>query len=577
MADGNPNGIENAPSTDGDGDAQEPGPGENPGTDNQGTEGDNTERKQVTPEQTLGATRKQTDSGIAEIANLHEADFESAYSNRIAMIEQMINIIMLFNTTVQLQKNQEVDLKNVEEIQENALAFVDKYGPYLRKAKASLALGEETKILRQDILIIPDDTGEHSKDYDTNTVIKVCGKVNPSNAEDQMRNYFRKLFEHGKNLRFSHADYMQCLNSCLEGELYSELTIMLKKKKTFPEIVKFFDDIYYKPQTFEDYEEKLANFTRKPGEKIDIFMKRFLLQAEHADSLLPPHQQHFTTEVHKLALLEKVLLEPAKSEYIRSTREKERNHTYLNYDIQLAEAVHHEAYNDSVPVVEQPVSQYLHFLYSHRKQGNHSANAITRSQNQGKPLESLPTGGKKKPKKSVFDKNRDIDPYKSTTDMSRFYNAGEPKGPASAPPVAKPKKNGKGKKKQNQQSGSGQGSPFYRTKGNGQGKNRGKGNKKSQQANPQFTGSFNAPQGKKKSGKYNSRPVHVQDDRRTRVKYCVRCGTKRGKPNDHTPTDHMAINCPHYHKYCDENCSYCYDNKQLLAFHKDEDCIRKPH
>ena len=205
--------------------------------------------------------------------------------------------------------------ENLEKYLEIVQNTYEKNAKPLQDKMTELERAQRIRTVRKNDLILPDKfAAVNSRNFCLKDVVLLLGKIGPDNAHD-MRHFLDSLISYGSTMNFSENDYKNSLSACFEGTLKEQYLDM--RTESFEFISTWMDTVYNVPLDFRTAEKKIRKFFRRKDETITVFFKRYSLLAKKVDNLLPENEQFYTTIMHKLNLMEQVLLEPAKSEYVK--------------------------------------------------------------------------------------------------------------------------------------------------------------------------------------------------------------------------------------------------------------------
>ena len=467
------------------------------------------------------------------------------------IVIDLANLSLQICTSLALDKNAEAtedDKSSAKTKLDSLIETVYKQyttrAPKLLKSRTDFDNAKSVRAIRKKELELPKVKIEHSPDFNIREVVLFLGKIHPENAHE-MRTFLESLIQYGENLEFSDDDFKNALNACFTGTLKQQF--LLQKSDTFANIAKWFDTVYAEKRDFRTAEKDVKEFKRKKGESIEVFFKRYQLTAKVVDDFLPENEKFYTTTMHKLNLMEQVLLDPAKTEYIK-WKDRYRDSALPNsFEDHLSVAYNSERYHGCLPTKDIPVSHSSRSNYA--KLLSHENFIVeTRSKKQFQPLPV-----KKKPKKRQTRpaSAKAFDPSKSSGDRPAFYNAHKQK-PNPGPRITR-SFDGPSHK------------PLV----------------KQRFPNKQFhTRPQIQPHFYHKSRVSNMPRVHARRklDRNTnnkQGKFCLKCGVRKGADRTKLKFSHSSRDCRNYPTFCKTLCPFCLQVKGIEAYHPINQCRLK--
>ena len=458
----------------------------------------------------------------------------------------------------------------------------------LDKKKTAYAESTILKTHRKDVLDIPADTKVHSTQFNLKDAITILGKVNEETSGN-IRSFFDSMFDYGKNIKLSYADYKNILATCFEGKLKQQF--LAQKDDDLKVIVEWFDTVYHRPDEFHVLDKQLKSFMREGNEAIHIFITRYKHTAKRADALLPSDQKFFTTNMHLQNVIEMALQGQARIDY------KKWKNRYFDggFTISLEECIRQagllERFHSCIP--EKPVPLYQNVdptsaYGTYNTNVDIQVNALTRAgQKQAQQpmltLNDLPKPAKRNVKKVTA--RNGIDPNRSSAQAPSFFNNRDSYsqmqrnrvGRAPTLPtvvkrplpslrqqtVSLPMKGRMVRQPQlartpltSRQFGKGVSPPTPRPQGRPRFPING--NRRTSLPQRFVRGSYPrlAP---------NIPPlVHQRQDRQPR--YCLRCGVRKGANRSQIFSSHHTKDCYLYPR-CDTLCPYCLQVNGIEAYH----------
>ena len=486
-----------------------------------------------------------------------EKELQKQLSNERSMLDiaqlsiQICNALKIEFT----EASKDERAKAIQEI-EKYLEYVQKH--YDENAKdvqdkmTELTRAQQIRDVRKNDLVLPKTYAlVHSKNFCIKDVVMLLGKIGPENAHE-MRHFLDTLISYGISMSFSENDFKNSLNACFEGTLKEQYLDM--REESFKYISTWMDTVYNVPLDFRTAEKKIRKFFRRKDETITVFFKRYSLLAKKVDNFLPENEKFFTTTMHKLNLMEQVLLDPAKSEYIKWKDRFRDSALPNNFEEHLAVAYNCEKYHNCVPTKNINISHNGTSSYAKLMPAQESFVMTTRSKTketgQTPVVTSIPKAIKRTRKKVYkASHNKQIDPEKASGDRPSFFNARKTK-PNPGPTI--PNK-------------------FHRTP--------------PRQGNPKSpTKSFSTPKARTQPprGKnFQQKFPRVIARRKLfagnspQGTYCMKCGVKRGVDKTQIRFSHSSRDCRNYPSYCKTLCPYCLQVKGLEAYHPLDMCRQK--
>ena len=519
--------------------------------------------------------------------------FENSYSDFVDQSKQFDDVTKLALTIARnlaIQFEDEGARKSYQTLVQDIETYDKKYSDLLTKHITTITESKDLKQKRQDELKLPEYADVSADCLYLKDIKDSVGMLNKSNVQ-HIKFFFHRLFLIGKQYKFSEDNYKTAFAACLEGPLLEEFIAM--EQKPFSEIAQWYYRIYNRSVTFTHYDKELKNFRRYAKEPIDITMARYSVPASRADSMLPNLQKFFTTDMHKLDVLQRFLCEPAYSDFFKWRNRKLDGGFYTSYEDSLNKAVDIEKYHECYPTSEMSIRQegQLYGSLGHDANSNVvQLNAAIKGRQ--KKSSMMPYSRNRPSRPNPKAPNPSIDPIRSTAPRPSFYNnrkqAPNPVPPAATRPLQAPSRdqfmkerfdrvqqgpnpnrrpvNMFGRKRNwsnntnrfqpNQNAGTFKRNSFRRNNSM-----RNNNNNRSFSRNLQTPHSFNRLANLHKPVKNNL--------------YCLRCGISKDISRN-KGTDHTTSSCPHYRRYNSHNCTYCLTHKNLEAKHFARDCLQAP-
>ena len=398
---------------------------------------------------------------------------------------------------------------------------------------------QELKALRNDELIVPADQPESVR-MDIKELKAFVGQID-ENSKVKIKEFFNKLFRYGLSQRYSWNNYKIALTALLQGEYHVRYDTV--EHRDFEGIAQWFYKLYHRPETMQHYVDNMKAMERYPAEDIEVFMQRYLINAEAADRHLPETQMYYTLELHAIKVIEKALTGKAKQDFQKWRNEQVKGGFWFDYKSSLAQAIRCEEYHNLIPTETTVIDctnvhdygyenlNAIDFQNRNRRDYVNNKNSGNKNDNKGKP-KPRPSGASLEP----------LDPHKAAGFRSPFY--------------ASVKKQQEEKEKMKGQGGAKSKAPKPLSKGSG----------------PQGGGSSFG----KGPGKGDNTSKAPPKTEKVKHWYCFLCGV----PNDSNAKwdgwNHTTPNCPFYKNYTSTLCRYCHDHLKLRANHYQKVCRRMP-
>ena len=469
--------------------------------------------------------------------------------------------------------------------------------------RARFQESEVLRRVRKDALVMPDDL-EGNNRIPMKDLIESVGKVDENNTND-IKAFFRRLFQYGQNHDFSYNNYKIALSTCLQGKLYEEFIAM--EEDEFPAIANWFYNVYNRPQELTDLEQKLRNFERKASEPIDVFMDRYIIPCKQADALMPEEHKHYSRDSNKLKVLRAAMLEPARKEFLMWLRNQFDGGLSYTYEDSLNKCWYLERYHQCLPkqpyIVSVDGQSLLEPVNSNVEEGDEEAHPAMRTGRTNRSTDPYPVRNNNN---KAADNNfpLPVDPNRSFSNRTSFYNnkANKNKSNYNATNKSSFKRNNRNRDRQRGRSGAnrsrganngnrgkrGNNSKWFVTPPQNSGNNNN--NNSNYNNNPNNSSNYrqknfprqdnsqrgrgnsrgnnsNRGRGRSSRGGYNSRSQLRQGW------FCLRCGIYDGdmEKTKRLGSTHTTDYCPIYPTWSNEFCKFCL-RYGIKANHWGADC-----
>ena len=450
-----------------------------------------------------------------------------------------------------------------------------------------LADADAVRNNRQDNLNLPENRPIDVLDISIKDLKAFVGNLDESNA-NTVKAFFHKLIQYGESRNFSHNNYKTALSALLQGQLQEQYLAM--EDSTFTVISLWLYRVYHRPDDLRKFEHKLKNFSRMAFEPLTAFMERFELVARQADALLPQNQAYYTTDRHKLKIIEKLIQPPARAEYLNWRGIQEDGGLNFSYARSLQKATDMERNCDCLPTRNIPINTLEVHVSAVEKPGHELSNT-----EEANPAIRRPKGDNKHSPYPTQQKPTNIDPHKSNSPRSNYYHKPQ-QDPLQNPNLAKNFKKGK----------------FNKTKRNWNNKN-----KNNNASNPSYQPPFqpqapppppqnptgnstNYPPPQRppqpnwsrptQNRNYDTRPGFSGKPQQVNQPYrdynnrkipglvCFKCGVLADfEKSKRIGSTHTTKYCKNYRLFNNDLCSYCLGHKGIRAHHFPKHCLNMPH
>ena len=466
----------------------------------------------------------------------------------------------------------------------------------LTKCELVLAESEIVRNSREDKLEIPDDRETTNPDLNVKDLKSFVGILDQSSSSN-IKAFFCRLFQYGKTCNYSHENYKAALAACFQGTLLDQYFALCKTDMTFTALAEWFYQVYYRPNNLRTFENEMKHFQRLAGEPLDVFMKRFEVIAQQADALLPSNQAYYTTDRHKLKIIEKIIQNPAKLEYLKWRGTQDDGGLAYSFEKSVKQATDYEAFANCLPtsainIDTLDVVTDLSALQLNSSTPASEANpAIKGRRHTSQAKNNTNPYGK--------GKNPNIDPQRAGGPRASFYPSRSQSEPRQSAPASGTTKGdayrpsmSRGFKFSSRGNSRGRGG-FRGSRGHFKPGNRG-GRAPSEPAqysysnpsdykNPpqQFSYRGNRGGNSGNRGSYrNSRGNFNNNRGQNPVRknwFCLKCGVYPDiEKTKRVGSTHTTKFCPIYKHWNNEFCSYCLGHKGLRANHYPKHCLQIP-
>lgn len=471
----------------------------------------------------------------------------------------------------------------------------------LEQSKKILAESEAVRKSREDKLDIPDEQAVSLQDLNVKDLKSFVGTLDHSNASN-IKAFFCRLFQYGKTVKYSHSNYQAALAACFQGTLLDQYFALEKTNMKFKEMAEWFYQIYYRPQNLRTFEEEMRNFQRLANEPLDVFLKRFQIVAEQADALLPSNQAYYTTDRHKLKIIEKVIQPPAKLEYLKWRGQQDDGGISYSFEKSVREATDLERYANCIPNANIAIDTLdvvtVNYMQLNTSTPTAEANPAIKSKRFTSKANANPYGKGKS----------NIDPQRAGGPRATFYPSrsqsepkqnpspgGSQKGDAFRPSMSRNFKfssrgsrgrggfnrgSSRGSWRQGNRGGRASSEPAQFSYSNPSDYTNMQRSSQPSYTNQGNRGGYRGGRGSYRGNRRNSGNFSNSRNNTNQVRknwFCLKCGVYPDvEKTKRIGSTHTTRFCPMYRHFNNEFCSYCLGTKGLRANHHPKHCLQMP-